>query len=110
MEQRDTRPGTSYTHGTMLTKPLSLFPLLFAMLGLPLALGIVPPNGVYGVRTASTLASPKVWYSANLSAGITAVLLGAAGTAFLAVLSRRASIPVGAKIVAAVATTIFVAI
>jgi len=93
----------------MPTRALPLLHLLLAIVGLPLAFSMVPPNGVYGVRTASTLASPSAWYSANLSAGITAVVLGLAGTAFVAVLSQRASIPDGAKVVAAVATTVFVA-
>jgi uncharacterized membrane protein len=42
---------------------------LFIGLGMPLLLGRVPPNHVYGCRTKQTLADPSVWYEANRAAG-----------------------------------------
>jgi hypothetical protein len=95
--------------GTMPTRALPFLPLLLAIVGLPLAFGIVPPNGVYGVRTARTLGSESIWYSANASAGLTAVVLGVAGTIFIGFLAGRVSVSDRAKVVAAVGTTVFVA-
>ena len=89
-------------------RALPFLPLLLAFVGLPLGFGMVPPNGVYGVRTARTLGSESIWYSANASAGLTAVILGVAGTLFVAVLAGRVSDR--AKVVAAVGTTVFVAV
>jgi uncharacterized membrane protein len=49
--------------------------LLFAV-GIPLVLKLVPPNPVYGVRTAKAFSSREVWYAANRSAGITMAITG----------------------------------
>ena len=49
--------------------------LLFAV-GIPLVLKLVPPNPVYGVRTAKAFSSLEVWYAANRSAGITMAITG----------------------------------
>jgi uncharacterized membrane protein len=64
---------------------IRFLPVLFILIGLPLALELIPPNGVYGVRTPSTLASAESWYRANLWAGIFAV-----GFGFLAVIVTMA--------------------
>jgi len=52
------------------------FSLLFAVVGLlliclsiPLVLGKVPPNSIYGCRTRKTLSDPKIWYGANRISG-----------------------------------------
>lgn len=37
------------------------FPVLFVLIGAPLALKLVPPNPVYGFRTPATLASAAIW-------------------------------------------------
>ena len=44
-------------------------PLLIMAISVPMILGKIPPNRVYGFRTSSTLASPAVWYPANRVAG-----------------------------------------
>ena len=54
-------------------------PLLLALVCAPLALEMVGPNPVYGVRTSASLASQEVWYRANFSAGVTGVLGGLIG-------------------------------
>ncbi|QSB44888.1 SdpI family protein [Tsuneonella flava] len=56
-------------------------PLLFVALALPLALALdmVPPNNVYGVRTAASLASDAAWYRANGVSGVCGVIAGLAG-------------------------------
>jgi len=43
--------------------------LIVAALSLPLILGRVRPNPVYGFRTPRTLSSPEIWYPANAYAG-----------------------------------------
>lgn len=54
-------------------------PAFQAMLGLPLWLGLIPPNRVYGYRTEQSLGSTGAWYDLNQSAGLlmvcTALLL-----------------------------------
>ncbi|HEX5431511.1 MAG TPA: SdpI family protein [Bryobacteraceae bacterium] len=44
-------------------------PGLLICVCIPMALGMVPPNGFYGFRTEKTLSSPKVWYPANRACG-----------------------------------------
>ncbi|HNR89875.1 MAG TPA: SdpI family protein [Spirochaetota bacterium] len=46
-------------------------------LGFPLFKGKVKPNGIYGFRTPTTLASEKVWYAANRLVGKDLVICGA---------------------------------
>ena len=56
-----------------------------AATSLPLIMGVVPPNQVYGFRTARTLADERLWYRANFFCGwalfaaalVSAVLLAA---------------------------------
>ena len=43
--------------------------LLFIGLSIPLILGKVPPNSLYGCRTRRTLSDPKIWYEANRASG-----------------------------------------
>jgi hypothetical protein len=52
------------------------FPLLDILLGLPLALRLVPPNHVFGFRAPPAFDSPEAWYSVNATLGY--CLLGAA--------------------------------
>jgi len=54
----------------------SIAGLVFVGLGIPLALGKVPPNAWYGFRTAKTLSSAAIWYPANRSAGIDFIIVG----------------------------------
>lgn len=50
-------------------------------LGIPMLLGLVPPNGAYGVRTTQTFSDPAVWYIANARGGWCMVLGGLASVA-----------------------------
>ena len=50
---------------------------VIALIAIPLAMRLIPPNPIYGVRTARTLDDPKLWYAANALAG--QLLLAAAG-------------------------------
>ncbi len=42
---------------------------LVMILSIPLMLGRIPRNGLYGFRTPKTLASDDIWYPANRFAG-----------------------------------------
>jgi uncharacterized membrane protein len=46
-----------------------LLGLLLAGLGVPLSMGKVPPNHIYGFRTRHTLSDPNIWYPANAYSG-----------------------------------------
>lgn len=48
-------------------------PGLAILIFLPLALGLVPPNGLYGFRTPKTLSSSEVWFAANKVGGWIAI-------------------------------------
>jgi hypothetical protein len=39
--------------------------VIVALISLPLVLGLVPPNSLYGFRTSLTLSSSAIWYAAN---------------------------------------------
>ena len=43
--------------------------MLILVLALPLILGVIPPNRLYGVRTPKTISSTEVWYRANRAGG-----------------------------------------
>ena len=55
--------------------PISMFvpATLIAILALPLALNLVPPNRIYGYRTRSTLANRELWFRINRVAGLTLI-------------------------------------
>ena len=46
-----------------------IVPLVVLAVSVPMILGKVPPNSVYGFRTPKTLSSQDVWYPANRAAG-----------------------------------------
>ena len=88
----------------------TLLPLIFVLIGLPMAMELVPPNDFYGIRTAETLAVDEVWYAANSAAGTVAVLFGLAATAINIKVGRSASATPGQKLHVPVVTTVLVAI
>jgi hypothetical protein len=55
-----------------------VLPALLVIAAIPMILGKVPPNRVYGFRTAKTLSSPEIWYPANRIAGWWAIAAGVA--------------------------------
>ncbi len=58
-----------------------VLPGLAIVFGIPMALGVIPPNRFYGYRTRKTLGSTAIWYQANRAAGWSMVLCGAAALA-----------------------------
>src|SRR6202022_582188 len=51
-------------------------PLFFLVLGIPLALRVVPQNKFYGFRTSATFSSPDTWYQINFATGLALVAAG----------------------------------
>lgn len=88
---------------------IRFIPLLFAVVGMPLVLKMVPPNPFYGVRTEATLASASVWYQANFWAGLVAVVLGLLAAGANAAIHRFTSIPDNMKMLMTVSATVVVA-
>jgi len=58
----------------MTAQPFAVPALLLFVVALPLVLGLVPPNRLYGFRTKKTLSDADVWYGANRFAGIAIML------------------------------------
>ena len=58
--------------------------LLLSALSIPLILGIIPPNGLYGFRVRKTIENPEIWYAVNKRSGIGLLAMGV-GTALAAV-------------------------
>jgi uncharacterized membrane protein len=54
----------------MLRQPFAVPALLLFVAAVPLALGWIPRNRFYGVRTAETLADEGVWYTVNRFAAV----------------------------------------
>lgn len=68
--------------------------LLVIGLAIPMVVGWVKPNNLYGFRTAKTLSSEAVWYPANRFAGVTLILAGlvtAAGSVVLFTMAGQAT-------------------
>ena len=57
-------------------------PLVVVASSIPMILGKVPPNWIYGFRTPRTLSSPEVWYPANRVAGCLMVVAAVVSICF----------------------------
>jgi hypothetical protein len=53
----------------MTTKPFLIPAILILIASIPLVIGIVPRNRVYGIRTCKTLSDDSIWYPANRFGG-----------------------------------------
>ena len=60
--------------------------MVFAIISIPLVLGFVPPNGIYGFRTAATQSSRAIWYPANAFMGWALLVAAVVSAAVLVVL------------------------
>jgi uncharacterized membrane protein len=60
----------------MATHPFLVPSLLILAVAIPLALGVIPPNGAYGIRTRTTLSDKAIWYPANRFGGLALMLAG----------------------------------
>jgi uncharacterized membrane protein len=53
----------------MFTQPFAIPALLLFIAAVPLVLGVIPRNRLYGFRTKKTLADDGIWYRVNRFAG-----------------------------------------
>ncbi|TAN39941.1 MAG: SdpI family protein [Nitrospirae bacterium] len=53
----------------MTAHPFLIPAILILVASIPLVLGIVPRNRVYGIRTCKTLSDDSIWYPANRFGG-----------------------------------------
>jgi hypothetical protein len=58
---------------------MKVIPLVLIVLAMPLIVGVVPRNWLYGFRTWYTLSSDAVWYRANRFVGVVVVVAGGVG-------------------------------
>ena len=58
----------------MNSHPFLIPSILIILVSIPLILGIVPRNRVYGIRTCKTLSDDMVWYPANRFGGWALIL------------------------------------
>lgn len=64
--------------------------ILMTAISIPLVFKLVPPNGTYGFRTATTRSSPEIWYAANAFMGWALIVSSMAAASALFWLSGRA--------------------
>ena len=57
---------------------ISTLGILLAVLSVPLMLGWVPRNYLYGFRVAATLRDDRIWYAVNRAFGREAIVIGLA--------------------------------
>ena len=60
--------------------------VLLVIISIPLILRMVPPNGIYGFRTASTQSSPAIWYPANAFMGWALIIAAVISATLLLIL------------------------
>jgi uncharacterized membrane protein len=60
----------------MTDQPFAVPAVLMIIVAIPLAIGVVPRNRWYGIRTAQTLSDDGVWYRANKFGGISILISG----------------------------------
>src|SRR5258706_15810007 len=61
----------------MLTQPFAIPALILFIVSVPLAIGVIPLNRLYGFRTRRTLANDAMWYRVNRFAGVSIILASA---------------------------------
>ena len=61
----------------MFTQPFAIPALAFFILSIPLTLGLIPRNRLYGFRTRRTLADDAAWYRVNRFAGFAIMIASA---------------------------------
>jgi hypothetical protein len=60
--------------------------VVLVIIGVPLILRVVPPNGFYGFRTPATQSSSAIWYLANAFMGWTLVVAAVVSAVLLMIL------------------------
>ena len=89
---------------------LLLLPLGTLLLSVPLVLGLVSLNHVYGIRTARSFASADAWYAVNRRGGLAMIVASLiAGALILYVQSRWGMTPRSIGVQVAVFTLCLIA-
>lgn len=70
------------------TSLVVLLPVVVLLLSVPLVLKMIPPNRLYGVRTAKTYSSSDLWYAGNRIGGIYMIVASLCALILGLVLSR----------------------
>jgi uncharacterized membrane protein len=60
----------------MFAQPFAIPALLLFVVSVPLVLGMIPPNRLYGFRTKKTLSDDEIWYRVNRLAGFAVMIAG----------------------------------
>ena len=68
----------------MLAQPFAIPALLLFAVSVPLVMGVIPRNRLYGFRTKKTLSDDEIWYRVNRLAGI-AIMIASGVYAVVAV-------------------------
>jgi hypothetical protein len=58
----------------MSAQPFAVPALLLFIVAVPLVLGVIPRNRLYGFRTTKTLSDDGVWYRVNRLAGVAVMI------------------------------------
>ena len=90
----------------MFNDPLIMPVAILVLISLPLVVGMVPPNRIYGFRTAKTLSDSTIWYSANRFGGFAMIMAAAA----YMVIASRVSLGGNNEHVGTLALLVFLAI
>ncbi|HEX7680588.1 MAG TPA: SdpI family protein [Thermoanaerobaculia bacterium] len=61
----------------MSAQPFAIPAFLLFLVAVPLVLGLIPPNRLYGFRTAKTLSDEGIWYRVNRLAGFAVMIASA---------------------------------
>jgi len=61
----------------MLHQPFAIPALIFFIISIPLALGVIPRNRLYGFRTKRTMSDDATWLRVNRFAGIAIMIASA---------------------------------
>lgn len=61
----------------MTSQPFFIPSVIMLGMAIPLALGLVPPNRLCGVRTRATLSDERLWYRANRVGGVSLIMSSA---------------------------------
>jgi uncharacterized membrane protein len=94
----------------MTPKRLAYLPLLVVVICLPMALKLVPPNGIYGIRTPETLANAAMWYMANFRARVVGVVAGLASTILNMIVANSPAMSGACNTIVVVMTTLITAV
>jgi hypothetical protein len=58
----------------MFAQPFAIPALLLFLVSVPLVMGLIPRNRLYGFRTKKTLSDDGIWYPVNRFAGVAIVI------------------------------------